>query len=146
MGWKTGLSEHPWDAPPFYVLISVSMFCAMVANFFRINPVKALFWSQLLAGVLTIPILLFILLLANNRAGDEDHQHAFAELLDGRDRWARWWARACSGAGGRGRNRLGNVGDAGLFEDRAQSGLARRSWKSALGAGLARWRRACYKS
>ena len=66
MGWKTGLSEHPWDAPPFYVLISVSMFCALVANFFRINAVKALFWSQLLAGVLTIPILLFILLLANN--------------------------------------------------------------------------------
>jgi Mn2+/Fe2+ NRAMP family transporter len=66
MGWKTGLSEHPWDAPPFYVLISVSMFCAMVANFFRINPVQALFWSQLLAGVLTIPILMFILLLANN--------------------------------------------------------------------------------
>ena len=66
MGWKTGLSELPWDAPPFYVLISVSMCCALVANFFRINPVKALFWSQLLAGVLTIPILLFILLLANN--------------------------------------------------------------------------------
>ncbi len=66
MGWRTGLSESPWDAPPFYVLISVSMFCAMVANFFRINPVKALFWSQLLAGVLTAPILLLILLLANN--------------------------------------------------------------------------------
>ena len=67
MGWKTGLSEHPWDAPPFYVLISLSMFIAAVANFFRINPVKALYLSQLLAGVLTIPILIFILLLANNR-------------------------------------------------------------------------------
>jgi Mn2+/Fe2+ NRAMP family transporter len=67
MGWKTGLSEHPWDAPPFYVLISLSMFCAAVANFFRINPVKALYLSQLLAGVLSIPILVFILLLANNR-------------------------------------------------------------------------------
>jgi Mn2+/Fe2+ NRAMP family transporter len=67
MGWKSGLSEHPWDAPPFYVLISLSMFSAAVANFFRINPVKALYLSQLLAGVLTIPILIFILLLANDR-------------------------------------------------------------------------------
>ena len=67
MGWKAGLSEHPWDAPPFYILISLSMFIAAVANFFRINPVKALYLSQLLAGVLTIPILIFILLLANNR-------------------------------------------------------------------------------
>jgi Mn2+/Fe2+ NRAMP family transporter len=67
MGWRSGLSEHPWDAPPFYVLISLSMFSATVSNFFRINPVKALYLSQLLAGVLTIPILVFILLLANNR-------------------------------------------------------------------------------
>jgi Mn2+/Fe2+ NRAMP family transporter len=67
MGWKASLSEHPWDAPPFYVLISLSMFAAAVANFFRINPVKALYYSQVLAGVLTVPIMIFVLLLANNR-------------------------------------------------------------------------------
>ena len=34
---------------------------------FRINPVGALYWSQVLAGVLSVPILLFILLLSNDR-------------------------------------------------------------------------------
>lgn len=67
MGWRSGLSEKPWDAKWFYVLISVTVFVAAAANFFRINPVGALYWSQVLAGVLTIPILLSILLLSNDR-------------------------------------------------------------------------------
>ena len=67
MGWPSGLSEHPWEAKRFYVLISAALFVASVVNFFRINPVKALYFSQVLAGILTIPILIFILLLSNNR-------------------------------------------------------------------------------
>jgi Mn2+/Fe2+ NRAMP family transporter len=67
MGWRAGLSESPWDAKRFYVLISGSMLLASIVNFFRINPVKALYFSQLLAGILTIPILFFILLLSNDR-------------------------------------------------------------------------------
>ena len=67
MGWKAGLSQHPWEAKSFYVLISVSMLVATITNFAPINPVKALFWSQVLAGLLTVPILIFILLLSNDR-------------------------------------------------------------------------------
>jgi Mn2+/Fe2+ NRAMP family transporter len=67
MGWRSGLSEQPWEAKRFYVLISVAVFVAAAANFFRISPVGALYWSQVLAGVLTVPILLFILLLSNDR-------------------------------------------------------------------------------
>ena len=66
-GWKYGLSENPWEAPIFYTLISGSMLLAGVANFLKINPVKALYWSMILAGVLVIPTLLFILLVANDR-------------------------------------------------------------------------------
>lgn len=67
MEWKAGLSEHPWEAKRFYVLISAAMLIAAGANFLPINPVKALFWSQILAGILTVPILLFIVWLANDR-------------------------------------------------------------------------------
>jgi Mn2+/Fe2+ NRAMP family transporter len=66
-GWRSGLSEHPWEAGPFYVLISASVLIASLANFVHINPVKALYLSQVLAGVLTVPILVFILMLANDR-------------------------------------------------------------------------------
>jgi Mn2+/Fe2+ NRAMP family transporter len=67
MGWKSGLSENPWEAKRFYVLISAVVFLAAAANFFHINPVQALYWSQVLAGILTIPILIFILVLSNDR-------------------------------------------------------------------------------
>lgn len=67
MGWKSGLSEHPWEAVRFYVLISAAMFLAAALNFIKMNPVNALYWSMILAGVLTVPILIFILLVSNNR-------------------------------------------------------------------------------
>ena len=67
MGWRSGLSETPWEAVRFYVLISVAMFLAAALNFIKMNPVTAMYWSQILAGALTVPILVFILLISNNR-------------------------------------------------------------------------------
>jgi Mn2+/Fe2+ NRAMP family transporter len=67
MGWEYGLSANPWEAKRFYVLISVAMFFAAAVNYLRLNPVKALYYSQVLAGILTVPILIFILLLSNDR-------------------------------------------------------------------------------
>jgi len=67
MGWKSGLTENPWEAKRFYVLISAAIFLAAAANFFPINPVKAIYGSQVLAGILSAPILICILLLSNDR-------------------------------------------------------------------------------
>lgn len=67
MGWPSGLNENPWEAVRFYVLISGAIFVAAAFNFFKVNPVSALYWSQVLAGALTVPILVFILLVSNDR-------------------------------------------------------------------------------
>ena len=67
MGWRAGLSRRPWEAKSFYLLISIAMMTAALLNFTPLNPVKALYWSQILAGLLTVPILIFILMLANDR-------------------------------------------------------------------------------
>jgi Mn2+/Fe2+ NRAMP family transporter len=67
IGWKYGLSENPWEARRFYVLISAAMLVASLANFFPINPVKALYWSMILAGMLLIPTLIFIVVVSNDR-------------------------------------------------------------------------------
>lgn len=67
MGWRSGLNENPWEAKRFFVLISGAVFVAAAFNFVHINPVIILYRSQILAGVLTLPILLLILLVANNR-------------------------------------------------------------------------------
>jgi len=67
MGWRYGLSEHPWEAKSFYLLISASMIVATLGNFININPVKALYWSMLLAGMATIPTFMFVLIVSNDR-------------------------------------------------------------------------------
>jgi Mn2+/Fe2+ NRAMP family transporter len=87
MEWKAGLSEHPWEAKRFYVLISAAMFIAAAANFLPINPVRALFWSQILAGILTVPILLFIVWLANDRR--------IMQTVN--TRWQNFWIGAAAG-------------------------------------------------
>jgi Mn2+/Fe2+ NRAMP family transporter len=66
-GWKSGLSKAPWEARGFYILIGGILLLAVVTNFFGINTVKVVYSSQILAGIVVIPTLTFILLLANNR-------------------------------------------------------------------------------
>ncbi|MEO8726231.1 MAG: divalent metal cation transporter [Acidobacteriaceae bacterium] len=86
-GWNYGLSEHPWEAKRFYVLISVSMLIAVGANLVNVNPVKVLYDSQVLAGVLTVPVLIFILLLSNDRR----------VMRTTNSRWQNFWIGAASG-------------------------------------------------
>jgi Mn2+/Fe2+ NRAMP family transporter len=65
-GWKSGLSSEPWEARLFYVMISVTVFLAVFIDFFGVNTVKVLYWSQVLAGIVLVPIFAQILLLSNN--------------------------------------------------------------------------------
>lgn len=66
-GWDYGFTKEPWEAQRFYVLICIVLFLAVVVNYFGINTVKTLYWSQVLAGIFIVPILFFILWIANDR-------------------------------------------------------------------------------
>lgn len=87
MGWRYGLSENPWEAKSFYLLISASMIVAALGNFININPVKALYWSMLLAGVFTIPTFLFVLIVSNDRR----------IMRTTNTRWQNFWVGAATG-------------------------------------------------
>jgi Mn2+/Fe2+ NRAMP family transporter len=66
MGWNSGLSVEPWNARMFYVMISITVFLAVVIDFFGVHTVRVVYWSQVLAGIVLVPIFVFILLLSNN--------------------------------------------------------------------------------
>jgi Mn2+/Fe2+ NRAMP family transporter len=66
-GWKRGLNHKPNRAKEFYVMIAVSTLIGMTINFVGINPVKALFWTAVINGFLAPPLLVVIMLVANNR-------------------------------------------------------------------------------
>jgi Mn2+/Fe2+ NRAMP family transporter len=65
-GWEAGLTVPAWEARRFYVLISVSVLIATLIDFGSINTVTVLYWSQVFAGFLVVPVLLFIVMLGNN--------------------------------------------------------------------------------
>ena len=65
-GWKSSLESEPWEARLFYVMISATVVLAVSIDFFGINTVRVLYWSQVMAGVVLVPIFGFILLLSNN--------------------------------------------------------------------------------
>jgi Mn2+/Fe2+ NRAMP family transporter len=65
-GWESGLSMPPWRARFFFIMISVTVFVSVTVDFFSVNTIKVLYWSQVMAGMVLVPIFLFILLISNN--------------------------------------------------------------------------------
>jgi Mn2+/Fe2+ NRAMP family transporter len=57
---------EPWNERLFFVMISATVFLAVVIDFFGVHTVHVLYWSQALAGVVLVPIFAYILLLSNN--------------------------------------------------------------------------------
>lgn len=68
VNWQSGLSQNPWEARFFYMLLSGAVFIAVITNFAPLNTVKILYWSQVMAGILVIPILWNILRLTNDKS------------------------------------------------------------------------------
>jgi NRAMP (natural resistance-associated macrophage protein)-like metal ion transporter len=64
MGWPGSLAFKATDARGFYGVIAVSMIAGLGLGFTSINPIKALFYSALINGVVAVPLMVLILLLA----------------------------------------------------------------------------------
>jgi NRAMP (natural resistance-associated macrophage protein)-like metal ion transporter len=66
-GFREGLNEKPKDAPQFYALIVIGMLIAISMGLFRVDPIAALFWSAVINGVVAVPLLAAIVVLASDR-------------------------------------------------------------------------------
>jgi len=67
LGWTTGLDRKPLDAKAFYVTIAASTLIGVVINFVGVDPIKALFWSAVINGVVAVPLMVIIMLMAMRR-------------------------------------------------------------------------------
>lgn len=66
-GWKEGLNRSFRQARAFYVIIIISTGLGLVMNFIGINPFKALFYTAVIYGLISSPLILLILIIANNK-------------------------------------------------------------------------------
>ena len=61
--WPVGLARKPKEAVAFYVVLAVSALAGIGLNFTPIDPVKALYWSAVVNGVLAAPVMILLMIL-----------------------------------------------------------------------------------
>jgi NRAMP (natural resistance-associated macrophage protein)-like metal ion transporter len=64
LGWPTGLSRLPRDAKAFYGTISAATLIGVFINFIDLDPIKALFWAAVINGVVAVPLMVVIMIMA----------------------------------------------------------------------------------
>jgi Mn2+/Fe2+ NRAMP family transporter len=67
LGWRQGLDKNLKQARAFYTLILLSTGVAVGLDFVGINPVKALYWTAIINGLLAPFLLIAILVVASDK-------------------------------------------------------------------------------
>src|SRR3569832_1539930 len=60
--WPVGLSRKPRQAIAFYSVLALSVALGVLLNFTTIDPIKALYWSAVINGVLAAPVMVMLML------------------------------------------------------------------------------------
>ena len=66
--WPVGLSRTPKRAVAFYTVLAVSVLVGVGLNFTPLDPIKALYWSAVVNGVLAPPVMMLMMLLVRKQA------------------------------------------------------------------------------
>ncbi|PLP98022.1 NRAMP family divalent metal transporter [Cupriavidus pauculus] len=64
--WKNSLALEPQLAKRFYGIIVLATVVGLALDFTSIDPIKALFWSAVINGVTSVPIMVLMMLMASN--------------------------------------------------------------------------------
>ncbi|MBU1007763.1 Nramp family divalent metal transporter [Candidatus Dependentiae bacterium] len=72
-----GLSHKFKNAMFFYGIIAFSSLIGLAINFVGINPIKALLYAAVVNAIVSVPIVAFVILLANNKAIMGKHKNNF---------------------------------------------------------------------
>jgi len=68
MGWKEGLERKVRTARGFYGVIAVSVLAGLGIQYSPISPMKALFWSAVINGVVAVPLMVVIIMLVSKKS------------------------------------------------------------------------------
>jgi NRAMP (natural resistance-associated macrophage protein)-like metal ion transporter len=65
-GWVEGLDRKPREAKAFYAVIAAATLGGAALNFTPLDPVKALYWSAVVNGILATPLMAVMMVIAVN--------------------------------------------------------------------------------
>jgi NRAMP (natural resistance-associated macrophage protein)-like metal ion transporter len=64
--WPIGLARKPSSAKAFYASIAIATMLGALLNLSPINPIKALYWSAVLNGVVAVPLMIVMMAMTGN--------------------------------------------------------------------------------
>lgn len=67
-GWKSGLEHKPTEAKAFYTVIAAAIVMGLLVDYSGLDPIKALFWSAVINGVISVPIMAAMMVVASRKA------------------------------------------------------------------------------
>jgi Mn2+/Fe2+ NRAMP family transporter len=66
--WRNSLELRPTVAKKFYGIIALATMMGVALCFTKVDPIKALYWSAVINGVMSVPIMAVMMLMASRRA------------------------------------------------------------------------------
>jgi NRAMP (natural resistance-associated macrophage protein)-like metal ion transporter len=67
MRWKFGMERKFSEATHFYGIIAAAVLMGVAMNFTSLDPIRALFWSAVINGVVAVPLIVVIMLMASRK-------------------------------------------------------------------------------
>jgi NRAMP (natural resistance-associated macrophage protein)-like metal ion transporter len=64
--WRGSLAKKPEQAPRFYAVIALATVAGIALDFAGLNPIRALYWSAVLNGLVAAPVMYAVLRLADD--------------------------------------------------------------------------------
>ncbi|ROM96892.1 NRAMP family divalent metal transporter [Pseudomonas brassicacearum] len=68
MGWNEGLERKVRNARGFYSIIAISVLAALAIQYSPISPMKALFWSAVINGIVAVPLMVVIIMTVSKKS------------------------------------------------------------------------------
>jgi len=65
--WRSGLWRKPKDAPFFYATLTLATLVGIALNFSPVNPIRALYWSAVINGVVAVSVMVIMMHMTANR-------------------------------------------------------------------------------
>jgi len=65
--WPLGLARKPMEAMAFYATIVIATLLGVLMVFSPLDPIKALFWSAVINGVVAVPVMAMMMLITSNK-------------------------------------------------------------------------------
>ena len=66
--WPVGLARRPAEARAFYATIVIATLFGVTVSFSPVDPMRALFWSAVINGLVAVPVMGMMMLISSNKS------------------------------------------------------------------------------